>query len=147
MPIAAPKPCRNAPRCSHLAKAGRRFCTCCQKAERRRYDRTRPSAAARGYGPAWRRKRRQFLRDHPTCELDQLRERVRDVHDVGREGRLRIWLMKQTERCLRASAEPHHLQRVRDGGTHHDDNLVALCRPHHSGVTSIEDQGLVGGQW
>jgi 5-methylcytosine-specific restriction enzyme A len=34
---------------------------------KRDLDRQRPSAAARGYGPRWRRARLDFLRRHPLC--------------------------------------------------------------------------------
>lgn len=36
-------------------------------ARRRAYDRTRPSAAKRLYGRAWRRARKAYLLEHPFC--------------------------------------------------------------------------------
>ena len=65
MPVAPPRLCG----CGRIVKGGER-CTC-QKAARiernRRFERTRPSAAERGYDSRWQKARAGFLAKHPRC--------------------------------------------------------------------------------
>lgn len=66
MPLAPPRLC---PTCNRIIPAGERCA--CQKARRlernRRFERTRPSAAERGYDSRWTLARRGFLAKHPRC--------------------------------------------------------------------------------
>jgi 5-methylcytosine-specific restriction enzyme A len=76
----------------------------------REVERARGSAAERGYDREWRLVRAAFLRHHPECVV-----------------------------CGRPAEHVHHVRRVRDGGTHHDSNLVALCAHHHNRETAMVD--------
>lgn len=65
MPTRAPRLCR----CGHRVASGVR-CPCERKADaerKARFDKTRPSSSARGYGSAWEKARAAFLRLHPKC--------------------------------------------------------------------------------
>ena len=42
----------------------------------------------------------------------------------------------QAERRVTAATEVHHIKALRDGGDHNDDNLMALCKSHHSKRTA-----------
>lgn len=67
MAIAPPRLCG----CGRIVKGGER-CTC-QKVARiernRRFERTRPSAAERGYDSAWQKATKGFVKKHPVCVL------------------------------------------------------------------------------
>lgn len=81
-------------------------------------DLTRPSAARRGYGRDWRRRREQHIAAHPFCE---------DCKDAGR------------------TVEAEHVDHVKAltaGGDHTDTNLRSLCAPCHSRKTVRVDGGL-----
>jgi 5-methylcytosine-specific restriction endonuclease McrA len=41
-------------------------------------------------------------------------------------------------RCQRPATEVHHVQRKRDGGPDTAENLLALCKSHHSKATNRE---------
>lgn len=77
-------------------------------------ERLRGTAHQRGYTPDWVRIRLSFLRRHPTCA------------------------------CGRPATDVHHLRRLREGGTHTDDNLRALCHACHSRLTAQEDSRWTG---
>lgn len=65
MPIRAPRICG----CGKVVPPDGR-CPCRAKADaqrKARFDKTRPSASARGYDADWRRARIDFLRAHPFC--------------------------------------------------------------------------------
>jgi 5-methylcytosine-specific restriction endonuclease McrA len=78
------------------------------------YDRTRPNAADRGYDGTWNAFRANYLRSHPTCSV------------LG---------------CTSPATEIHHLKRIKDRPDLRLDlaNLTALCRHHHSRITTLED--------
>lgn len=74
----------------------------------------RPSAAAQGYGRAWRALRVMVLRDQPMC-----------AH------------------CLRAPAtDVDHIVAKAKGGDDSRANLVGLCKSCHSRKTVREDGAL-----
>ena len=75
----------------------------------------RASAAARGYGPKWRRIRAQFLRKHPLCV-----------------------------ECGRPATEVDHVTPLALGGTHEWANLKPLCKPDHSRKTARENREASG---
>jgi 5-methylcytosine-specific restriction protein A len=118
MPTRPLPPCR-APGCfarsvaegycaRHLAAARER-----ERERKRRADDGRPSAAARGYGPAWRALRASFLRAHPRCCV-----------------------------CGQPATDVHHVIPRRAGGPDHWDNLAPLCHRCHARVTTtIEGAG------
>jgi 5-methylcytosine-specific restriction enzyme A len=82
--------------------------------KKRRSTAWRPPASQRGYDSRWRKIRTAVLSDCPVCQ-----------------------------KCKRAKAtEVHHIISLRAGGTHNRDNLVALCKSCHSGITSA----AVGGR-
>ena len=81
-----------------------------------RYE--RDPAMQKRYGGAWPRIRALFLAVHPLCTVCQ------------REGR------------VMAAEEVHHILPLSQGGTHAEDNLMALCKECHSRITARE-----GGRW
>ncbi|WP_421695473.1 HNH endonuclease [Aestuariivirga sp.] len=65
MPFAAPRICD----CGHKIPSGTR-CPCQVKRDqvrKARFDRTRPSASARGYDRQWSRESKIYLRNNPAC--------------------------------------------------------------------------------
>lgn len=76
------------------------------------YDSTRGTAAQRGYGGAWARLRRMQLAEYPLCA------------DCKAEG------------ITRLAKEVHHKLARRDGGTNEFENLMSLCKSHHSQRTA-----------
>ena len=64
MPRRAPLPCPE-PGCPVLTQGGR--CPAHRKADYRRQDECRGSAAERGYDARWQRESRRYLRLHPLC--------------------------------------------------------------------------------
>lgn len=95
------------PGCVELTDSSR-----CEKHRRqddRERDRARPNSADRGYDGRWRKFRALYLASHPICESD--------------------------EGCARKATDPHHIQRLIDGGAKYDEsNLQALCGEHHDGL-------------
>ena len=99
-------PCRH-PGCPALATY-RGYCP----AHTREAEAGRPSSSARGYGARWRRIRRMHLCANPLCE------------DCRAQGR------------VTPATEVHHVVPLRDGGTHGETNLRALCKSCHSKRTA-----------
>lgn len=60
-----PRPCMH-PGCPALVRGGNR-CGEHQRDQDRRQDTRRGSSAQRGYGAAWQRARKRYLRAHPLC--------------------------------------------------------------------------------
>ena len=79
----------------------------------------RPSAARRGYGRPWRRRRDQVLGERPLCEGD----------------------CKAAGRVTPATDVDHVVSRAA-GGDDSDANLRPLCKPCHSRKTVRTDGGL-----
>lgn len=77
----------------------------------------RKSPTARGYDRRWRRKADQYRSAHPTCEHPD---------------------------CDRPSVDVDHLDGLGPNGPrgYDDDNLEALCHPHHSSKTATVDGGF-----
>lgn len=76
------------------------------------YEATRPSAAARGYGAAWRRRRAAYLARNPDCVL-----------------------------CGQPATAVDHRVPLRAGGADDETNYQALCQPCHSQKTNRQDGG------
>ena len=70
MPKKPMKPCGFS-MCSQLVKSGERFCPKHKRAERKRYESTRKTAAERGYNAQWRKVRAMQLRHFPMCQRCQ----------------------------------------------------------------------------
>lgn len=118
MPTASPRKCSRAG-CGRTAAAGGLCRECGGRAPRR----VRRSAAARGYGRAWRRAARAFLADNPFC-----------VQCDG-EGRATL-----------AEVVDHIRPHKGDVGLFWDvANWQPLCKVHHDRKTARED-GAFGRQ-
>ena len=98
------------PGCPNLTDG--RFCEEHAKQENRRYERyQRDPATKRRYGRAWQRIRDRYAAAHPFCE---------ECYKRG---------------VLTPTEEIHHIKPLAHGGTHAEDNLMALCKPCHSRIT------------
>ncbi len=116
MPYRPKRPC-SYPGCPRLTDG--RYCEEHQKIITSHYNRhERDPESKRRYGRAWRRIRDGYLSKHPMCEKCQ------------QEGK------------LTAAEEVHHVKPLSKGGTHAEENLMALCKKHHSEITARE-----GGRW
>jgi 5-methylcytosine-specific restriction protein A len=85
-------------------------------ARRRKADKRRPTAAARGYDARWRRTRARKLKLTPHCEQPG---------------------------CTKPATEVDHIDGLGPLGPHgHDlDNLRSLCKPHHAQRTARDQPG------
>ena len=109
MPKMPKHPC-GFPGCPNLTDG--RFCEEHAKQENRRYERyQRDPATKRRYGRAWQRIRDRYAAAHPFCE---------ECYKRG---------------VLTPTEEIHHIVPLSHGGTHAEDNLMALCKPCHSRIT------------
>lgn len=82
------------------------------KQENRRYERyQRDPATKHRYGRAWQRIRDRYTAAHPFCE---------ECYKRG---------------ALTPTEEIHHIKPLSHGGTHAENNLMALCKPCHSRIT------------
>lgn len=109
MPKQPRRPC-GFPGCPNLTDG--RFCEEHAKQENRRYERyQRDPATKRRYGRAWQRIRDRYAAAHPFCE---------ECYKRG---------------VLTPTEEIHHIVPLSHGGTHADDNLMALCKSCHSRIT------------
>lgn len=110
------RPCSH-PGCPELTDG--RFCEPHAKQEHRRYNKyERDPESSKRYGRKWRKIRNRYISLHPLCE-QCLKEDV-----------------------LTRAEEVHHIKPLAQGGTHDDENLMALCKPCHSRITARE-----GGRW
>lgn len=116
MPRKPKRPC-SYPACPELTEG--RYCDTHAKLAARHYERyQRDPDTKRRYGSQWRKIRDAYIAAQPLCE------RCKD------EGR------------LTPAEEVHHIMPLSKGGTHDQDNLMALCKPCHSRITATE-----GGRW
>lgn len=110
MPKRPKRPC-SFPGCPKLTDG--RFCPEHEKQENARYERyDRDPAVRRRYGRAWKRIRDRYISMHPLCEKCRKEDR------------------------LTVAEEVHHILPLSRGGTHHEENLMALCKPCHSEITA-----------
>jgi len=108
MPYKPLRPCRH-PMCPNLTDAG--YCEDHKRAERKRYDNDRGTAASRGYNGQWRKVRGIKLKRNPLCE--RCRSRGRTV----------------------AAAMVHHIVAIRKGGAAYDvENLMSVCVGCHDEI-------------
>lgn len=116
MPRSVKKPCGRAPACGELVEQGVRFCPAHEQLDpARQRERERGSAASRGYGADWRRRRAYHLRREPLCR------------ECAKEGR------------TTAGTDVDHIVARAKGGTDEPENLQTLCHAHHSEKTYRED--------
>ena len=109
MPMMPKRPC-GFPGCPNLTDG--RYCEAHAKQENRRYERyQRDPATKRRYGREWQRIRNRYAAAHPFCE---------ECYKKG---------------VFTPAEEIHHIIPLSHGGTHADDNLMALCKPCHSCIT------------
>lgn len=78
-------------RCRRTIPTGR--CPHCTTTARKRVDRDRPTAAARGYDRRWQATRTAYLAEHPLCECDRcaplpVQPLAEDVHHIDGRGPL-----------------------------------------------------------
>jgi 5-methylcytosine-specific restriction protein A len=102
------RPCGR-PGCSAIVQHPIRYCPAHAPdatAPMRDYNRQRGSSTAQGYDSRWRRIRAAFL-----------------------------WRFPQCARCGGIATEAHHKTALKDGGTYHFENLMALCKQCHSSLT------------
>lgn len=113
MPNRPKTPCRQ-PGCPALVdKPG--YCPKHKRAEYKRCDAGRPSAAKRGYSRNWRCLRLMVLRRQPICA---------------------------TEGCDRPAEHVDHIVPLWRGGTNELSNLRGLCRFCHARKTAAADGGF-----
>lgn len=110
MPKRPKRPC-SAPGCPNLTDD--RFCEVHAKQDAQRYEQhQRDPATRRRYGRAWKRIRDRYISTHPLCEECFKRGKLTEAEEV------------------------HHILPLAHGGTHNEDNLMALCKPCHSRITA-----------
>lgn len=112
MPTQAARPCKHR-QCNGLVRGD--VCSVCGSQRREKdgaYDGRRGTAAERGYNNNWRKVRRMQLAREPLC------------FDCKAAGLVTI------------GAEVHHIRAKRDGGNDSFENLMTLCKSHHSQRTA-----------
>lgn len=115
MPSRAPTNCTK-PGCNGLIRND--VCTCCGPKRRQRdraHDDRRGTAAQRGYDHTWRKVRRMQLMREPLC------------YDCKTGGGNNMG-----GGVITIATEVHHIVARRDGGDNSFDNLMSLCKTHHS---------------
>ncbi|MFR1509241.1 MAG: HNH endonuclease [Acutalibacteraceae bacterium] len=116
MPKRPKSPCRwNG--CSALTDE--RYCEEHKKLAEKHYNKyKRDPSTYKRYGNRWRRIRQLYIKEHPVCELCEKHGKITPVREI------------------------HHIIPLSQGGTHHEDNLMSLCKSCHSRITATE-----GGRW
>ena len=85
---------------------------------KKKRDRERGSAAARGYDETWRRTRASYIKAKRVCEWDGCSDPIDEVH---------------------------HKMPLAEGGARLDwGNLQGLCRHHHSSITANRERDEQG---
>ena len=109
MPRKPKRPC-SYPGCSRLTDG--RYCDEHRQIAVCHYNKyQRDPDTRQRYGRAWRRIRTLYIQTHPLCE------------QCDKEGR------------LTPAEEVHHILPLAVGGTHDENNLMALCKSCHSRIT------------
>jgi len=116
LPYKPKHPC-SYPSCPELILPGESFCTDHKRAEQKRYDKQRGTAAQRGYGPRWQRYRRLYIAENPLCiNFDE---------------------------CHNVTTIVDHIQPVSQGGDFWDPkNHQPMCKSCHDRKTAEKD-----GRW
>jgi len=88
-----------------------RYCQKHRRADQKRYDNQRGTAAQRGYDETWREVRKRLLCERPLCE---------ECLKAG---------------IVRPAITVHHIVPLSEGGARLDyDNLMPLCRECHERI-------------
>jgi 5-methylcytosine-specific restriction protein A len=112
MPHKPKKPCRY-PACAKLTN--NRYCEEHKKEMDKRYNKyQRDKDTNKRYGSAWRKARKKYISNHPLCEQSRSYDRLTPAMEV------------------------HHIIPLSEGGTHNENNLMALCKSCHSRITATE---------
>jgi 5-methylcytosine-specific restriction protein A len=115
MPTKPKKPCKHSG-CPNLTDG--LYCEAHKQTENRRYNKyQRDPAINKRYGKEWRRIRTRYIKAHPLCE---------ECKHGGR---------------LTPATEVHHILPLSEGGTHDEQNLMALCHACHSAITMMANNG------
>lgn len=110
MPRRPKKPCAF-PGCPNLTES--RHCDEHTKVMNDRYNKyERPYDSSERYGNAWRHIRNRYIKANPLCEK------------CLEDGK------------LTPAKEVHHILPLSHGGTHKEDNLMALCKSCHSRISA-----------
>ena len=112
MPTKPKTPCHH-PGCPALVPAGKKYC----EEHKKLHPEAVRSASSRGYGNAWRKASKQFLRVHPLCE------------ECRKRGKY-----------TKATVVDHVIPHCGDQKLFWDmSNWRALCKPCHDRKTGRED--------
>lgn len=114
MPTKPARPCKQRG-CPELTTGPSGHCPLHKKEAQHLQDTARGSSSKRGYTRRWRKARRHYLNEHPLC------------------------VQCEKEGIIEAATEVHHIKALRNGGTHEDNNLMALCKSCHSRITAREN--------
>lgn len=116
MPRSPKKPCRH-PGCPELVDG--LYCTEHKRLHNRHYEKYQRNPETRKrYDHSWRKRRNQFIRQHPLC-----------VHCLA-NGKATL------------AKEVDHILPLSQGGTHDESNLQSLCKSCHSRKSAKE-----GSRW
>ena len=109
MPYKPKRPC-SYPGCGRLTDG--RYCDEHKQVAEHQYNRyLRDPDTNKRYGRAWKKIRAHYIQAHPLCEQCVIDNRLTPAEEV------------------------HHILPLANGGTHDDDNLMALCKSCHSRIT------------
>ncbi len=112
LPRKPKKPCRY-PGCARLVEADESYCLEHKRLAAQQYERYgRPEENKKRYGYRWRKIRALFLAAHPLCEMCRKAGRFTEATEV------------------------HHILPLAHGGTHDEENLMALCKACHSRISA-----------
>lgn len=116
LPYKLKRACRY-PGCAQLTHT--RYCPEHQRIIHAQYNKFQRDPETRvRYAREWRRVRDRYITEHPLCEV---------CKKLG---------------FIRIAEEVHHILPLGQGGTHNEDNLMALCKSCHSSITA-----KTGGRW
>ena len=109
MPKRPKRPCSH-PGCGRLTDD--RYCDEHRQIAEHHYNKyQRDPDTSQRYGRAWRRIRARYIQAHPLCEQCEKEDRMTPAQEV------------------------HHMLALANGGTHEENNLLALCKSCHSRIT------------
>src|SRR5699024_183350 len=112
MPRKPKRPCSH-PTCPELVDG--RFCEKHQKENNKHYEMyQRDPETAKRYGRSWRKIRNKYIKENPLCQQCLKEERLKTAEEV------------------------HHILPLRRGGTHDEENLMALCKSCHSRISVLD---------
>lgn len=117
------------------AVSGARFCSAHRSERtynRESYDKSRGTAAKRGYGARWQRLRKVILKRDPICVICRKEKRTTPSQDVDHIVPIKVY-------------DAGLVPRDYNGGKNSRGNLQGLCRSCHTKKT-LDDQRKWGGK-